>query len=453
MRNELPSSAEKMSQTAESSFESKAKEVLEKARMSREWDSPLADAATDAEEMTFVDWAYWLYKAERPVLKAEKNVCEILFMHDKSIVHLPDGFEERTSLTIGAAGDLMPSDGIECSRNIIFEKVADVLFEVDLSFANLEAPVTEQAFKSCAIAGWDPENCTLLRSSVAQFSALAGHNGNYFTALNFANNHALDLGVEGIETTRKLFAQNRITAIGIPKAPEEYARATVIAKAGVKIGFVSATFGLNGRRVPPSENYRVHRAKLVSKFAEPELGLLKKQIEDCERRNCDFIIASMHWGFEFEYFPRHHQIETAHHLVECGVDLILGHHPHVIQPVEYYRPKRDPDRIAVIAYSLGGLTYDGWEPAPHLSLGLALKIKLSKGIMDGNDRTYIECIKPVPVFQKVFHQNHTKVMRLEKLEEQLTETALDRSDEAFLKRVKQIEGYADMVLKNRYLNE
>ncbi|MBW5434038.1 CapA family protein [Bradyrhizobium canariense] len=447
MRNELPS-GDTASQTAKSSFESKAKEALEKAKLSRDWDFPLAQAATDAEEMTFLDWAYWLYKAERPILKAQENVREALFVQDKSAVHLPDGFKKDASVTISASGDLMPSDGIESCRDIVFENVADVLFDADLSFANLEAPVTEQEFDGCLVAGRDPENCTLLRSSIAQFSALTGHKGKHFTALNFANNHTNDLGIAGLETTQRLFTHHGIMGIGTPQTPAEYGRANVFTRAGVKIGFVSATFGLNGRRLPPAESYRIHTAKLVSKYVEPELELLKKQIEDCKRQDCDFIIASIHWGFEFEFFPRYKQVVTAHQLVECGVDLILGHHPHVIQPVEYYRTNRDPNRIAVIAYSLGGLTYDQWDAAPHLSLGLVLKMKLSKGIMDGNSRTFIDSIRIVPVFQKAFHHGGERYMRVEKLEEHLSEGAAHEANDDFTKRICKIKSYADLVLSN-----
>ncbi|MGR4932481.1 hypothetical protein ACIPUD_37635, partial [Bradyrhizobium sp. CAR08] len=140
MANDLSQRNGQMNQTTDSSFESKAKEALERAKLTGEWDFPLADAATDAAEMTYIDWAYWYYKLEKPTLKAENGVSEVLFLNDKSIVNLPDGFQKDTSVTLGAAGDLMPLDGIELSKNILFESIADVLFDVDISFANFEAP-------------------------------------------------------------------------------------------------------------------------------------------------------------------------------------------------------------------------------------------------------------------------------------------------------------------------
>lgn len=444
MQNHPPSTPREISQAAALTFESEVKAALERAELSGDWDYPIAAAATDSEEMTVTDWAYWLYKRARPTVRAEEKVPEVLFLHDQSVVRLPDEFKTEAAVTIGAAGDLIPVDGMESSKDVLFERVADVLFDVDISFANLEAPVTEQDIKESVILGQGPENPTIMRNSSAQFFTLAGHREKKFTALNFANNHTFDMGIEGLETTQKLLDQNGIITIGTPRNPEEYGRATIIAKEGIKIGFISATFGLNGRHLPVDEAYRIHTAKLVSKHVATDLELLNKQIEDCKNQGCDFIVASIHWGYEFEFFPRSRQIEAAHRLVEEGVDLILGHHPHVIQPLEYYRTKRDPSRIAVIAYSLGGLTF-WWDAAPHLVLGLVLNMKLAKGSIGGASRTYIETIKPIPVFQDVFRQVDTRLLRIEKLEDHLNRCGEDGSDDR-KKHIKQMRKYADLVL-------
>jgi len=407
------------------------------------WNYPFADAAACSEDdgWTSIDQAYWLYKCARPIIRAEKKADELLFSRNKSIVKLPHEFKSDTSITMGAAGDLIPVDGLESSKDIFFENIADVLFDVDVSFANLEAPVTQQNVKDTVVI--ERGSTPILRCSLAQFSALAGHNGKYFTALNFANNHTIDMGIEGLETTQKLFTQNGILDIGTPRDPQGYGRANTITKNGIKIGFISATYGLNGHQLPVRESYRVHTAQLMSKYVAPDLELLKKQIDDCKNRGCDFIIASIHWGYEFEFFPRVKQIEAAHTLIEEGVDLILGHHPHVIQPLEYYCTKRDPNRIAAIAYSLGGLTF-GWYTAPHLVLGMILSMKLSKGLIGGVSRTYIESIKPTPVFQRIFHQDDLRLIRIEKLQEHL-----HGSDSYHSARyVQQMKKYADLVLGN-----
>lgn len=101
------------------SFESKVKEVLDRAKVSREWDYPVAGAATDAAEMNDVDFAYWYYKLESPTLKAEYGVTDTIFSSNKSIVKLPHGFMQSSLLTFSASGDLIPMDGIEASKDIL----------------------------------------------------------------------------------------------------------------------------------------------------------------------------------------------------------------------------------------------------------------------------------------------------------------------------------------------
>lgn len=417
------------------------KAAMMSARLFGYWESPREDAAASFEEATFADEAYALYTNQRPVVTPEKKVSEILFLRDKAAVKLPNGFTSETSVTIGAAGDLYPADELELSKDMFFESVADILFDMNISFANLESPVTEQKVEAKFVGGTVP----IMGFSIPQFSTVAGHKGRYFTALSLANNHTLDRGMEGLETTQRLLAQYGIMDVGTPRDPQEYGRAKILIKNGIKIGFISATYSLNGLQLPDSEVYRIHTAKLCSKYAAADLDLLKTQIADCKAQACDFIVASLHWGWEYEFFPRHKQIEAAHTLVEEGVDLILGHHPHVVQPVEYYCTKRDPNRVAVIAYGLGSLGMR-WYTAPHLVLGMIVNMRLSKGHLGGIHRTYIESIEPIPVFQSAFLSYHgdKKLKRIEKLHDHLNDRGSNRST----RYLAQIKEYADLVLRN-----
>jgi poly-gamma-glutamate synthesis protein (capsule biosynthesis protein) len=124
----------------------------------------------------------------------------------------------------------------------------------------------------------------------------------------------------------------------------------------------------------------------------------------------------MHWGYEFEFFPRKKQVEIARQLVEEGADAIVCHHPHVAQPVEYYQTKRDPQRKAIIAYSLGSLTW-GYS-APHLALSIVLNLELSKGHMHGRKCTYIASAKVTPVcriYEQVEGKVITRIVKLSSL--------------------------------------
>ncbi|MER9826600.1 CapA family protein [Mesorhizobium sp. M0115] len=440
MRHRLPATSLEVVKAPNFAYWLRMQLALTSAKLFGFWDHPRPNATEEAEEYTFVDEAYANYKYLRPLTQAEKNVREIVFKNNSSIVRLPGGFQKKASLTIGAAGDLMPAEGLEHSKDIMFEKISDVLLDVDISFANLEGPVTEQKVEVKFTGG---ETAPIMGFTVSEFDTLAGHKGKNFTALSFANNHTFDRGLEGLETTQRIFSQYGIADIGTPKSPEDYGRAKIFVVRGIKVGFIAATFSLNGLQLPKGETHRVHMTRLSSREVPADLGLLRKQIDDCKAQDCDFIVASIHWGYDFEFFPRQKQIDAAHTLVEEGVDLILGHHPHVIQPVEYYRTNRDTNRVAVIAYSLGGLGFR-WYTAPHYALGLILNITLTKGAVDNAVRTYVESIAVIPVFQDILvsYNGDRKIKRLEKLQDQLNQDGTRH----FARYLSKVKMYADLVL-------
>lgn len=127
---------------------------------------------------------------------------------------------------------------------------------------------------------------------------------------------------------------------------------------------------------------------------------LARQLRQCAEARVDFVVAHLHWGMEFEFYPRPQQVDVAHRVAELGVDAIIGHHPHVLQPVEYYTTRRDPDRIVPIYYSLGNLTVPF--AAPDFRRSGVARIDLVKGrCRDGSTRTYVGSARLVEVEQVV----------------------------------------------------
>lgn len=420
--------------------------VLIFAKLFKFWDYPYKNAATDFTEMDWRDVYYWVYKTTHPIVRPEKGECTGLLMTDDSVVGLPQDFEKHNSLTFGACGDMLYPQGdsgeasplgIEHSKDILFENIADLLFDQTVSFVNLESPVTTQTLIKEVISNKGaPIECC----SREQFDILKGYKGKCFTVMNTVNNHTFDLGIEGMETTCKTLAEEGILNVGTNSDPSEFGKAQILIKEGIKIGFVSVTFGLNGHILPAGEEHRINTSRILSKFVDAELDLLKRQIDDCKNQGCDFIIGSLHWGYEFELFPRKRQVETAHTLVELGVDAIISCHPHVIQPIEYYRTKRDPNRIAVIAYSLGSLVW-GYS-APYLVLSLILNFTLSKGNLQGKDLTYIEKSSVTPVFRSSFESNGKMLTRIEKLSDHVNGRSKNHPQEY----IAEIKRYAELVL-------
>jgi poly-gamma-glutamate capsule biosynthesis protein CapA/YwtB (metallophosphatase superfamily) len=411
--------------------------VCKSAELFGYWDRPYQGAATNFEEMSLLDKFYWVYKCRRPVVRMEGGErIDTLICTDSGIVRVPDEFKEQGRITFGAVGDLIQAEGLEGSRDELYGRIADLLFDQTISYANLESPLTEQAVQEEVISDKEaPIECC----SKEQFDILKGHEGRNFTVMHTAGNHMFDMGAEGIQTTLKQFQRDGIVDVGTNRIASERGQGRIVSRDGVKVGFASATYGLNGHELPAGEEFRINVARMLPKRGEPDLDILKQQIDDCRENQCDFIVASLHWGYEFEFFPRKRQIDIAHTIVEWGADAIIGHHPHVVQPVEFYRTRRDPGRVAVIAYSLGSLTW-GFS-APHLVLSAVLNFTVAKGTRGDKTMSYIQSAGVTPVFRSRTSSNGSLVTRIEKLAD-----AVDPNQADYIAEIRR---YAGLVLGAR----
>ena len=379
------------------------------------WKRPSKKAAADFEQMSLLDKMYWGYKSKKPVRLPEKGLQqETQFINKKDSIDIPDTFVQENTVTIGAAGDLIKVDGLEHSSESLYAQIAPLLFDKDISYGNLESQMTGQDLGDYIFSDKEtpPLCCT-----TAQYDTLKQYKGKKMTVMHTACNHTLDMGLEGLETTLSMLENDHILDLGTNRRKDMAEQGRIIEINGIKIGFISATFGLNGKEVPAGKEYMVNVVKFHphnQQKENPDLSLLEKQINDCKSQHCDFIIASLHWGYEYEHFPRIHQVRMAHRLVESGVDAIIGHHSHVLQPVEFYRPRRDLNKTAVIAYSLGNLTSSF--SAPHLVLSGILNLEISKGKLDGKIKTLITAARLHQVKQEDFIDDSDQLPKIRLVE-------------------------------------
>lgn len=319
------------------------------ARVSGIWKYPAARAG-DLEEMALLDKFYWLYKGSEPIQRAEKGSgLEAFFANQQPVSALPTGFVPTETIRMTAVGDLMDHPYLATSTGV-FAGIEQLLFTGDIATANLECVVisTTDRFEVDVNAKAGPP----LAMSHPTFEAVASR----FDFLATACNHSIDFGEAGVASTIAAIRDANIAFHGVNEREEHATQATVIERNGIRVGFVSHTFGVNAHTKPAHRPNIVNHTRLNWRLKDIDLGLLVAQLDDCRAKGVDFVVAQLHWGMEFEMYPRKAQLEVAHRLAELGVDAIIGHHPHVLQPVEYYRTKRDPDRIVPIFYSLGNLT-------------------------------------------------------------------------------------------------
>jgi poly-gamma-glutamate synthesis protein (capsule biosynthesis protein) len=201
--------------------------------------------------------------------------------------------------------------------------------QADLAFANLETPIAPTAGRPGVPFQFNaPETLApALRASG-------------FTVLATANNHAYDQGTRGlVETLSRLRAEG-LLAVG---SGEDRARAEalqIIERQGFRVALLAFTDLFNQDLNQPD----------AGPWVRPlHLDLAVNAVREA-RRQADLVILSVHWGNEYQHTPSPRQREAARALVAAGCDLILGHHPHVLQPVEYLEVE---GHRALVAYSLG----------------------------------------------------------------------------------------------------
>jgi len=242
------------------------------------------------------------------------------------------------SLTLTAVGDNLYHNSMITSSLIdgvynfapVYSEIKKLVENSDIAFINQETPM---AGTSYGYTGYPVFNSP---QTLAHALVETG-----FDVFNFANNHAMDMRAQGLYATLDFFETiEGITVIGARRAGES---ARIITKNNISLGFLAYTFGVNSYTIPSNNT------NLVSLIDRPKM---KEEIEAL-RPLCDFLIVSMHWGEEYMQEPSREQISLAQFLAELNVDLIIGHHPHVLQRVDTITL---PDgRKTICYYSLGNL--------------------------------------------------------------------------------------------------
>lgn len=218
-----------------------------------------------------------------------------------------------------------------------------------------------------------------------------------FDVLATANNHSLDTEVEGIISTIDNIEAAGLDYIGTQR--EESNRILYKNVEGIKLAFLSYTYGANGR-----ENLLEVREEV------PQLNYLNdEKIESDIRRakaqGADFVIVYPHWGIEYQSAPYERQIELGRNMIEWGADLVIGNHPHVVQPYEYV--EASDGRTGFIAYACGNfISFQNLENNGDIRVeqAVAYEIDLSKNMETGD--TDISAIEAHPLWVGVTYNDY-----------------------------------------------
>lgn len=204
--------------------------------------------------------------------------------------------------------------------------------------------------------------------------------------ISLAGNHALDYGYTGLCRTIDVLDTNGISHLGTYKTAEEQEKILIQNVKGLNIAFINYTYGTNGIPVPSGKEYCVN---LIDKT------LIKKQIEQAKEQEVDIIIACMHWGTEYRTTANSEQKELADFLFENGVDIILGNHPHVLEPMEKRNITLEDgtEKEVFVVYALGNFTADQRDEITRDSA--ILNLTITKNV-DG--KISIDKVDYVPIY-------------------------------------------------------
>lgn len=163
-----------------------------------------------------------------------------------------------------------------------------------------------------------------------------------FDVFNIATNHSLDCGEKGLISAMNFWKSKNAVTCGAYLNSEDMSNIPMNEVNGVKIAYLGFTDSTNGLSLPDDSEVILVRAK--------DESLIQQRIVEAKKK-ADVVIVSAHWGNEYTHEPTDYQRELAQKLASWGADVIIGTHPHVIQPVEYIT--NSDGRKTLVAYSLG----------------------------------------------------------------------------------------------------
>lgn len=247
---------------------------------------------------------------------------------------------ETGTAVISFGGDVTQSDVFgeaTLLRDITYplKDVAEIFSSADIAFLNLETSVSlrgESEKKENYGFRTDPKLLEVFTSAGIDI-------------VSTANNHARDYGIEALTDTYKYVTESGLKNIGSGENPEEAYRLEIFEVNGLRIGFTALnliTISDNGWQVTEDKPG-------IASLYPGDYDRYFELIEEYDKL-CDVLFVSAHWGIEYNYEPHEEQVAFAHRLCDSGADIIIGHHPHVLQPIESYKG-------SMIFYSTGNFLF------------------------------------------------------------------------------------------------
>ena len=267
---------------------------------------------------------------------------------------------KESSFTLSAVGDMlmhMPvvNSGYYANTNsynldTIFTYFTDHVQSADFAVGNLETTLagTDNGYN---YSGYPQFNCP---DAIIDSMKTAG-----FDLVLTANNHSYDTRGVGLKRTLEVIRDRELGYLGT-KVEADDPNFVVVERNGIKLGLACYTYEDNSDPAIKAPNYitmRAAHAPLINTFDYTNLNLFYDELSDsmaqADQQGADAFVLFIHWGYEYQTTQHSIQSQIAQSLCDIGVDVIVGGHPHVVQPVELLTSTTDETQKTVCLYSMG----------------------------------------------------------------------------------------------------
>lgn len=257
-----------------------------------------------------------------------------------------------------------------------YENVCSVI-DSDINFINQETLICNDIY--------EPSTYPLFNSPKALGDKMIDMHFNVF---NLANNHSLDMGINGANACLDYWNSRNITTCGMYRNEEDLMNIRTVKKNNITFSFLGFTDHTNGLYIPKGNDLQIVYTSNLGKIAE----LIEKA-----SLQSDIVVVSVHWGVENSHEISDAQKQMALYLTDCGADIIIGTHPHVVQDIEELVTSNG--NHSLVAYSLGN--FISAQNVPDRLIGGILKFNIIK-----NSKTYEISCDNIKLYPVITHYNY-----------------------------------------------
>lgn len=303
------------------------------------------------------------------------------FEESKRVINFQDS---SVTISISVVGDLMchspqfqfaqvAKDSFDFSP--VYRNVKKYLAASDFTFGNLETVTTGKA--NGGYTGYP-----FFNTPSSYITALKNVG---FDLLVTANNHAFDRKENGILKTIDEIRSRNLNSVGTFKSQQDRDSIRIFNIKAIKIAFLAYSYGTNGNPIPDGKNYLIN---LI------DYDLMQKDIKSAKYNGAEIVLVHFHFGEEYKREPVQFQKDVVNKTIEFGADIIIGGHPHVLQPVNFFKTNNATLDSGFVAYSMGNFFSN--QQARFKDAGMILTIDITKNLI--NNKIEIKEVNYLPTW-------------------------------------------------------